>query len=97
MDRSILESNPHSVVEGMLIAGYAIGACKGFIYVRAEYPLAVEKFTHAVESAREGGRVYRCVSRRTLSLCWRASAAGLGFSRSTARTFKKHPSASRPV
>lgn len=55
MDRSILESNPHSVVEGMLIAGYAIGACKGFIYVRAEYPLAVEKFSHAVESAREYG------------------------------------------
>ena len=55
MDRSILESNPHSVVEGMLIAGYAIGACKGFIYVRAEYPLAVEKFSKAVESAREYG------------------------------------------
>lgn len=55
MDRSILESNPHSVVEGMLIAGYAIGACKGFIYVRAEYPLAVERFSKAVESAREFG------------------------------------------
>ena len=55
MDRSILESNPHSVVEGMLIAGYAIGACKGFIYVRAEYPLAVESFSKAVESAREYG------------------------------------------
>ena len=55
MDRSILESNPHAVVEGMLIAGYAIGACKGFIYVRAEYPLAVENFTKAVESAREYG------------------------------------------
>ena len=55
MDRSILESNPHSVVEGMLIAGYAIGANKGFIYVRAEYPLAVENFTKAVENAREYG------------------------------------------
>ena len=55
MDRSILESNPHAVVEGMLIAGYAIGACKGFIYVRAEYPLAVESFTKAVESAKEYG------------------------------------------
>ena len=55
MDRSILESNPHSVVEGMLISGYAIGACKGFIYVRAEYPLAVESFTKAVECAHEYG------------------------------------------
>ena len=55
MDRSILESNPHAVVEGMLIAGYAIGATRGFIYVRAEYPLAVEKFSKAVESAREYG------------------------------------------
>ncbi len=55
MDRSILESNPHAVVEGMLIAGYAIGACKGFIYVRAEYPLAVEKFSLAIESARKYG------------------------------------------
>jgi NADH:ubiquinone oxidoreductase subunit F (NADH-binding)/(2Fe-2S) ferredoxin len=55
MDRSILESNPHAVVEGMLIAGYAIGATKGFIYVRAEYPLAVESFSKAVESAREYG------------------------------------------
>lgn len=55
MDRSILESNPHSVVEGMLIAGYAIGASKGFIYVRAEYPLAVKRFTCAIESAKELG------------------------------------------
>ena len=55
MDRSILESNPHSVVEGMLIAGYAIGAIKGFIYVRAEYPLAVKRFKEAIESAREYG------------------------------------------
>ena len=55
MDRSILESNPHAVVEGMLIAGYAVGANKGFIYVRAEYPLAVDNFSKAVESAREYG------------------------------------------
>lgn len=55
MDRSILESNPHSVVEGMLIAGYAIGACKGFIYVRAEYPLAVSRFKRAINNAKECG------------------------------------------
>ena len=55
MDRSILESNPHAVVEGMLIAGYAIGACKGFIYVRAEYPLAVQRFKDAIKAAKEYG------------------------------------------
>ncbi len=55
MDRSILESNPHAVVEGMLIAGYAIGACKGFIYVRAEYPLAVARFKKAINDAKEYG------------------------------------------
>jgi len=55
MDRSILESNPHSVVEGMLIAGYAIGASKGFIYVRAEYPLAVKRFSEAIKSAKDYG------------------------------------------
>ena len=55
MDRSILESNPHSVVEGMLIAGYAIGASRGFIYVRAEYPLAVKRFAEAIKNAREYG------------------------------------------
>ncbi len=55
MDRSILESNPHSVIEGMILAGYAIGACKGFIYVRAEYPLAVESFSKAIETAKEYG------------------------------------------
>lgn len=55
MDRSILESNPHAVVEGMLVAGYAIGASKGFIYVRAEYPLAVKRFTQAIDSAKKLG------------------------------------------
>lgn len=55
MDGSVLESNPHAVVEGMLIAGYAIGACKGFIYVRAEYPLAVQSFSKAIVAARKCG------------------------------------------
>ena len=53
MDRSVLESDPHSVIEGMLIAGYAIGATEGFIYVRAEYPLAVKRLELAIEQARE--------------------------------------------
>lgn len=55
MDRSILEGDPHSVIEGMLIAGYVIGATRGFIYVRAEYPLAVERLKIALGQARERG------------------------------------------
>lgn len=55
MDRSILEGDPHSVLEAMMIAGYAIGATKGFIYVRAEYPIAVKRFQIAIDQAREYG------------------------------------------
>lgn len=55
MDRSILEGDPHSVIEGMMIGGYAIGANKGFVYVRAEYPLAVERLGRAIEQARQAG------------------------------------------
>jgi len=53
VDRAILESDPHSVIEGMIIAGYAVGAKHGYIYVRAEYPLAVERITTALEQAKE--------------------------------------------
>lgn len=55
MDRSILEGDPHSVIEAMMIAGYAIGANKGFIYVRAEYPIAVHRFQKAIDQAKEYG------------------------------------------
>lgn len=55
MDRSILEGDPHSVVEGMIIGAYAIGCSQGFIYVRAEYPLAVERLQKAIDQAREYG------------------------------------------
>ena len=55
MDRSILEGDPHSVLEAMIIAGYAIGANQGYIYVRAEYPIAVERFKIAINQAREYG------------------------------------------
>ena len=55
MDRSILEGDPHSVLEAMIIAGYSIGANQGYIYVRAEYPIAVERFKKAIEQAREYG------------------------------------------
>jgi NADH-quinone oxidoreductase subunit F len=55
MDRSVLEGDPHSVIEGMAIAAYAIGADEGFVYVRAEYPLAVERLQKALEQARAMG------------------------------------------
>ncbi len=55
MDRSILEGDPHCVLEAMIIAGYAIGATQGYIYVRAEYPIAVERFGVAIKQAREYG------------------------------------------
>ncbi|GGH39678.1 NADH-quinone oxidoreductase subunit NuoF [Paenibacillus segetis] len=55
MDRSILEGDPHSVLEGMALAGYAIGADHGFIYLRAEYPIAVKRVQIAIKQAREYG------------------------------------------
>ena len=55
MDRSILEGDPHAVLEAMAIAGYAIGADEGFIYVRAEYPIAVHRLEVAIKQAREYG------------------------------------------
>lgn len=53
MDRSVLESDPHSVIEGMMIAAYAIGSDQGYIYVRAEYPLAVKRLENAISQAKE--------------------------------------------
>ena len=53
MDRSILESNPHSVIEGMMIAAYAIGATEGWFYIRAEYPLAVERIEKAIKACKK--------------------------------------------
>ncbi len=53
MDRSLLEGDPHSIIEGMLIAGFAIGAQKGYVYVRAEYPIAIERLENAIRDARE--------------------------------------------
>jgi NADH:ubiquinone oxidoreductase subunit F (NADH-binding)/(2Fe-2S) ferredoxin/Pyruvate/2-oxoacid:ferredoxin oxidoreductase delta subunit len=55
MDRSVLEGNPHSVIEGMLIGSYAVGAAEGYVYVRAEYPLAVEHLKTALEEAAAAG------------------------------------------
>ena len=55
MDRSIMEGDPHRMIEGMLIAAYAVGAQEGYIYVRAEYPIAVKRLQIAIEQAREYG------------------------------------------
>ncbi|MCD6553147.1 MAG: NADH-quinone oxidoreductase subunit NuoF [Chloroflexi bacterium] len=55
MDRSVLEGDPHTVIEGMIIGAYAIGASEGYIYVRAEYPLAIEMLTIAIQQAEEYG------------------------------------------
>ena len=55
MDRSVLEGDPHCLVEAMAITGYAVGATKGFVYVRAEYPIAVHRLQVAIDEAREAG------------------------------------------
>ena len=55
MDRSVLESDPHTVLEGMAIAGYAVGATQGYLYVRAEYPLAISRLQIAIKQAKQKG------------------------------------------
>ena len=55
MNRSLIESDAHAVLEGMMIAGYAIGARKGIIYIRAEYPLAIERLKKAINQMKEYG------------------------------------------
>ncbi len=59
MDRSLLESDPHSIVEGITIAAYAIGAAKGYVYVRSEYPLAIHRLHNAIDQARIAGLLGR--------------------------------------
>lgn len=55
MDRSLIEGDPHSLIEGMILGGYAIGASQGYVYVRAEYPLAIERLEKAMEQAEKYG------------------------------------------
>jgi len=55
MDRSVLEGDPHSVIEGLIIGGFTVGASKGFCYIRAEYPLAIERIEKAIAQAKEKG------------------------------------------
>jgi NADH:ubiquinone oxidoreductase subunit F (NADH-binding)/NAD-dependent dihydropyrimidine dehydrogenase PreA subunit/(2Fe-2S) ferredoxin len=59
MDRSLIEGDPHAVLEGLMIAAYTIGASKGYIYIRAEYPLAIERLKNAIEQMKEVGLIGR--------------------------------------
>ncbi|MDD5064602.1 MAG: NADH-ubiquinone oxidoreductase-F iron-sulfur binding region domain-containing protein [Phycisphaerae bacterium] len=67
MDRSVLEGDPHSVIEGMIIAGYAIGASHGYVYCRAEYPLAVQRINKAISQAKEKSLLGKSVLGSTFS------------------------------
>lgn len=61
MDRSTIEGDPHTIIEGMMIGGYAIGANKGFVYIRAEYPLAIERLRKAIADAESAGVLGRSI------------------------------------
>lgn len=67
MDRSVLEGDPHRVLEGMVVAGFAVGANKGFVYVRAEYPLAIKRLEQAIKTARREGLLGREIFRTGFS------------------------------
>ena len=79
MDRSIMEGNPHSVIEGMLIGAYAIGSEHGYIYVRNEYPLAVEHLRIAISQAREMGLLGRNIMGSSFSFDIRINRGGGAF------------------
>ena len=68
MDRSILESDPHRLLEGLAIAAYAVGASQGYVYVRAEYPLAIERMRLAIRQARRGGWLGEGIAGSTFAL-----------------------------
>ena len=79
MDRSIMEGNPHSVIEGMLIGAYAIGSEQGYIYVRNEYPLAVEHLKMAISQARECGLLGKNILGSSFSFDIRINRGGGAF------------------
>ncbi|MFA5287544.1 MAG: NADH-ubiquinone oxidoreductase-F iron-sulfur binding region domain-containing protein [Candidatus Omnitrophota bacterium] len=68
MDRSVLEGDPHSVIEGLIIAAFAVGASKGYFYIRAEYPLAVERISGAIKQAHDYGLLGKNILGSTFSL-----------------------------
>jgi NADH:ubiquinone oxidoreductase subunit F (NADH-binding)/(2Fe-2S) ferredoxin/NAD-dependent dihydropyrimidine dehydrogenase PreA subunit len=79
MDRSIMEGNPHSIIEGMLIGAYAIGSEQGYIYVRNEYPLAVEHLKTAILQARQAGLLGRNILGSSFSFDIRINRGGGAF------------------
>jgi len=79
MDRSLLEGNPHSVIEGMLIGAYAIGSEEGYVYVRNEYPLAVSNLTRAIDQAKEYGLLGRNILGSGLTFTVKISRGGGAF------------------
>jgi len=79
MDRSIMEGNPHSVIEGMLIGAYAIGSGQGYVYVRNEYPLSVERLRGAIEQAKELGLLGQNVLGSSFSFDIRINRGGGAF------------------
>jgi NADH-quinone oxidoreductase subunit F len=79
MDRSLLEGDAHSVIEGMVIGGYAIGASKGIVYIRAEYPIAVERLTMGIKAARELGLLGENIFKSKFKLHFISSATFYGF------------------
>ncbi|HUV07333.1 MAG TPA: NADH-ubiquinone oxidoreductase-F iron-sulfur binding region domain-containing protein, partial [Spirochaetia bacterium] len=79
MDRSLMEGNPHSILEGMIIGAYAIGSSQGFIYVRNEYPLAVEHLKTALSQAREAGMLGENILGSSFSFDIRINRGGGAF------------------
>ena len=79
MDRSLLEGNPHSVIEGMLIGAYAIGSEEGYVYVRNEYPLAVANLSRAIDQAKEYGLLGKNILGSGLTFTLKISRGGGAF------------------
>ncbi len=79
MDRAVLESDPHTVLEGMLIGAYAVGAAEAIIYVRAEYPLAIVRLTEAIKQARERGYIGKNILGSDFSCEFRIKAGAGAF------------------
>ena len=75
MNRRVLESDPHSVIEGMIIAAYAIGSSQGYVYCRAEYPMAVETLNIAIDQAREFGLLGKNILGSGFSSTWKCAWA----------------------
>jgi NADH-quinone oxidoreductase subunit F len=79
MDRAVIESDPHTLIEGMLIGAYAIGAQEAIVYVRAEYPLAIKRLEHAIEEARATGYIGKNIMGTAFSCDFRIKAGAGAF------------------